>query len=136
MRETIELVEEFAQYTACPKANSPRVPSPETCLLRLQLLQEELAELAEAYMERNPVKVLDALTDLQYVLDGAYLVSGFDAETKRDAFREVHRSNMTKIDQTVGASAESRGGRVQKGPNYSPPRLEPILWEANERAKV
>ncbi|WP_399499143.1 hypothetical protein, partial [Streptomyces sp. P17] len=36
----------------------------QTCLLRLQLIQEELAELAEAIRARNIVDVLDALTDL------------------------------------------------------------------------
>lgn len=99
-------------------------------LARLQLIQEELAELAEALWERNLVKVLDALTDLTYVVDGSYLTFGM-AHLKLAALAEVHRSNMTKLDED-GNPVIGPSGRVVKGPNYEPPKLAEILGEAGE----
>lgn len=45
---------------------------------------------------------------------------GFDIE---GAFDEVHRSNLSKLDDN-GKPIYSPRGKVLKGPNYSPPRLE------------
>jgi predicted HAD superfamily Cof-like phosphohydrolase len=38
------------------------------------------------------------------------------------AFEEVHRSNMSKL--VDGKAIKNESGKVQKGPNYSPPDLE------------
>lgn len=98
----------------------------EGCLLliRLQLIQEELAELAEAMLEGSTVGCLDALTDLTYVVDGTYLTTGL-GHYKLAALAEVHRSNMSKLgpDGPITSSA----GRVVKGPDYSPPDLRSVL---------
>lgn len=98
----------------------------EGCLLliRLQLIQEELAELAEAMLEGSTVGCLDALTDLTYVVDGTYLTTGL-AHYKLAALAEVHRSNMSKLgpDGPITSSA----GRIVKGPDYSPPDLRSVL---------
>jgi predicted HAD superfamily Cof-like phosphohydrolase len=94
--------------------------------LRLQLIQEELSELVEAVLETSQVGVLDALTDLQYVIDGTYLTFGFNEEIKLLAFDEVHSSNMTKLGED-GKPVLNESGRVQKGPNYRKPDLVKIL---------
>jgi predicted HAD superfamily Cof-like phosphohydrolase len=87
--------------------------------LRLQLLQEELNELQDAIESGDTVAALDALSDLQYVLDGAFLSLGF---SKHPAFEEVHRSNMSKLDD-AGLPIRRADGKILKGPNYSPPDL-------------
>lgn len=94
---------------------------------RLQLTQEELGEFARALLEHNIVEVLDALTDIQYVNDGAYLAFGL-GELKLRAFREVQRSNMTKLGAD-GKPTINEAGRVVKGPNYEKPRLKDLMFK-------
>ncbi len=93
--------------------------------LRLHLLQEELAELAEAMLEDDLVGCLDALCDLQYVLSGAVLSLGLQ-DVFDEAFAEVHRSNMSKLDED-GRPIKNEAGRVVKSSRYSKPILEPLL---------
>lgn len=94
-------------------------------LLRLQLLQEELAELAEGMVDGDPVACLDALVDLQYVLDGTVLALGMQ-DVMEEAFEEVHRSNMSKLDHR-GEPIFSNSGRVKKSDRYRPPNLRRLL---------
>lgn len=85
-------------------------------------------------MHDNPEKhVADALTDLQYVLDGAWLALGFH-RVKEECVAEVHRSNMSKLGLD-GLPIKREDGKILKGPNYSLPDLGPIvakLFEENE----
>jgi len=94
-------------------------------LIRLQLIQEELSELAEAFCFESIVDSYDALVDLSYVVDGTYLTLGLHKK-KLAGYTEVHRSNMSKLDDN-GKPIISSAGRVVKGPNYSIPRLDLVL---------
>lgn len=119
MKTTIQQVEEFHHAFGVPVKSKPDLSDERVNLLRVELLAEELKELSEALEEKDPVMVLDALTDLQYVLDGAYLSLGF---SKHPAFEEVHRSNMSKLSAT-GEPIRRADGKILKGPNYTPPDL-------------
>ncbi len=88
---------------------------------RVTLLKEELKELEDAIVSRDRVEILDALTDLQYVLDGTYIAFGLD-DLKEPAFKEVHASNMSKLGAD-GKPVYREDGKVLKGPNYRPPNL-------------
>lgn len=103
------------------------IPGGSLLLIRLQLIQEELAELAAAFIARDIVETLDALGDLSYVVDGTYLTTGL-APFKLAAIREIHRSNMTKLGED-GKPILSDAGRVVKGPNYERPDLAALLKE-------
>lgn len=94
-------------------------------LIRLQLCQEELAELAMGMLNRDPVECLDALTDMTYVADGTYLTLGL-GHYKAAALAEVHASNMSKLGED-GRPIISDAGRVVKGPNYKRPDLRGVL---------
>lgn len=94
-------------------------------LIRLQLCQEELAELAEAMTRRDIVDCLDALVDMTYVGDGTYHSLGL-GHYKLAGLAEVHRSNMSKLGED-GQPITSDAGRVVKGPNYRPPNLRAVL---------
>ncbi len=96
-------------------------------LVRLQLCQEELAELARAFVEEDIVECLDALCDMRYVADGVTLCLGLH-HAFMPAFREVHASNMSKLDED-GKPIISASGRVEKGPGYWPPRLKQFLGD-------
>lgn len=94
-------------------------------IIRAQLIQEELAEMVRGLIEDDEVAVLDGLVDLSYVVDGSYLAFGM-AELKEPGLREVHRSNMSKLDAD-GRPIISDAGRVVKSDQYSPPDLRKVL---------
>lgn len=89
-------------------------------LIRLQLLTEETAELAQAMADRNEVEALDALSDIGYVNCGNYFALGMQ-NLKRQADAAVHQSNMSKLDDD-GKPIIDGSGRVVKGPNYQTPK--------------
>lgn len=121
---SIELVREFHRVFGIEDAAEPHTKDAKLNDLRVRLLQEELNELRVALNDRDQVAVLDALADLQYVLDGSFLQLGF-AHVKDAAVAEVHRSNMTKLDNGVPLKRED--GKIVKGRNYEPPDLESLL---------
>ena len=95
--ESIEKVFTFIKTFTPEQINKkPTIPNKELCTLRIALIQEELNELKEAIDKKDIVSVLDALVDLQYVLDGAFIVFGLK-DVKEKAFEEVHNSNMSKL---------------------------------------
>jgi predicted HAD superfamily Cof-like phosphohydrolase len=63
------------------------------------------------------------LADLLYITIGAAISYGIPIN---EIFDEVHRSNMSKLDEN-GKPVHLPNGKVTKGPNYSPPNLAPIL---------
>jgi len=125
MKPSIELVREFHAAFDQRDADAPTIDDDAVNELRVKLLREELDELADALDMRNPVAVLDALTDLQYVLDGSYLQLGF-AAVKDAALAEVHRANMSKLGDD-GQPIKRADGKILKGPKYSPPDLAAVL---------
>jgi len=122
---SIELVREFHSVFGQRNANAPAVGDAYINALRIALLREELDELEEALGNGDPIETLDALTDLQYVLDGSYLSLGF-AHVKDAALAEIHRSNMSKLGAD-GLPVYLPNGKVTKGPNYSPPDLTGLV---------
>ena len=95
---------------------------PEIKVLRTRLILEEFAELVMAMHEHDRIGSLDAICDLLYVVIGTAVAMGF-GPILDDAFREVHRSNMTKDFPAVGS--EEKSGK--KGVRYTPPNLEAII---------
>lgn len=94
-------------------------------MIRLQLSLEELAEMWRAVLNGDLEGILDALTDRQYVLDGDYLTFGM-GNLKEVAFAEVHRSNMSKLNDE-GKPIVDESGRVVKSDQYSPPQLKQLI---------
>lgn len=96
---------------------------------QIDLIREEITELITAYNKRlewgggNHVEILDAICDSIYVLIGLALKMGFDLD---GAFREVHRSNMSKLGED-GKPIKREDGKILKGPNFTPPNLEPYI---------
>lgn len=125
MKPSIEYASEFHQKYACETHDQPHISNEALNNLRLSLLKEELGELEEALKNRDKTKVLDALTDLQYVLDGAYLALGFH-HLKDAALEEVHRSNLSKLGED-GKPIRRADGKVLKGPNYFAPNLSQFV---------
>ena len=125
-KTTLEQVQEFHETYGLPVETEQTTGSEQTKSLRINLLQEELDELKEALESDDMVETLDALIDLQYVLDGAFLSFGLQ-NVKMVAFNEVHRSNMSKLGEDGKPIRREGDGKVMKGPNYFKPDMTQFI---------
>ena len=91
--------------------------------LRIDLIKEELEELADAINKKDLLEVADALTDILYVTYGAGHAFGIDLDK---CFDEVQNSNMSKLDVN-GKPIYNDAGKVMKGPNYFRPDLSKFV---------
>lgn len=151
--ESIELVEEFQRIFGHTIRKAPDLGKLEEGFFRYKLLIEEVEEYKEAIVNRDLVGVADALTDIQYILDGTYLVHGLKNK-KAALLLEVHRSNMSKACKSVEEAEKEidertsefgpdcyyeekqdeehvilyrNDGKVLKGPHYFKPNLKAII---------
>lgn len=126
----------------CPL--TPTSISPTVAKLRIELIYEELTELAEAlgfYFQEdelydicvfyrpktNQILVADALADLLIVVLGTAVACGIDLDP---CFQEVMRSNNTKFVKDGNGNftvVKNRLGKIMKPATYKPPNLQPIL---------
>lgn len=123
--KSIDQVEQFHKAFGHPVSDAPYINNEPLNRLRMKLLWEELEELQIALDARDTVEVLDALCDLQYVLDGAFLALGF-GKVKEAAFTEVHLSNMSKLGED-GKPVLREDQKVLKGPNFREPNLKQFV---------
>lgn len=150
--QALNAVRAFHELFGAYIGETPKIPAEDICALRINLLQEELNELAEAIQNKDIVEVADALTDLQYVLSGAVLAFGLQAQFAA-LFDEVQHSNMSKAcatreeaeatatyyqthKQMESKIVEKDGmyivlrigdNKVLKSINYTPAQLAPIV---------
>ncbi|MCD8570114.1 MAG: nucleoside triphosphate pyrophosphohydrolase family protein [Alphaproteobacteria bacterium] len=132
-KTTLEQVQEFHEVYGCTLKSSPDISDAKTNALRISLLAEELDELKEALQNGDLVETLDALIDLQYVLDGAFLSFGLQ-HVKDAAFAEVHASNMSKLGADGKPIYREGDGKVLKGPNYFKPDMAQFITKKDKAA--
>jgi len=132
-KSTLDQVQEFHETYGLPVKDSPDISDPKTNKLRINLLAEEVEELQEALEAGDMVEVLDALTDIQYVLDGAYLSFGLQ-HVKMAAFEEVQRSNMSKLGEDGKPIVREEDGKILKGPNYFKPDIAQFIKSEDKAA--
>lgn len=133
-KSTLEQVQIFHETYGLPVKDAPDISDAKTNALRVNLLQEEVDELKEALEAGDLVEVLDALTDIQYVLDGAYLSFGLQG-VKTAAFEEVQRSNMSKLGEDGKPIVREEDGKILKGPNYFKPDIAQFVKDVPEAAE-
>lgn len=100
---------------ACERASR----TPGDLLARLALSIEELCEFVQAHLDQDLTAMMDAVGDRLYVLLGDAAATGTPLEA---VFREVHRSNMTKV-----GSGTTSLGKARKAGDYSSPELHELL---------
>ena len=122
--DTLALVKSWHKHFRVPVLDEPDLPS-DRVAMRLDILEEEVRELRNAVESGDIVEVLDALCDIQYVLDGNFLEFGLHS-LKQAAFSEVHASNMSKLGEN-GKPILRADGKVLKGPNFFRPDLAQFL---------
>lgn len=89
--------------------------------LYFDLVEEEMDELRES---NNREDELDAICDAIWVLIGLAYSRDYDIE---GAFKEVCRSNMSKVDLTTGKVIRREDGKILKPSTFSPPHLIPYI---------
>ena len=119
--------------------------------LRFKLFVEEFNEYENALKTENKVEILDAICDMLYIKIGTLLertakvnilsIIDSDNEIKLikflikkynlkniidEAFEEVHRSNMSKLDEN-GKPIFREDGKIIKGSNYFKPDLKQFM---------
>jgi predicted HAD superfamily Cof-like phosphohydrolase len=92
--------------------------------LYVNLIKEEVEELAVALSNDDRVETLDALTDILVVTIGAIHSMGADAE---GAWKEVMRTNFAKIDHNTGKVRKREDGKVLKPVGWTAPELSQFL---------
>jgi len=126
MAEAIGHVRTFHDAFGIPNANSPTADLPDRdALLRYKLIREENEEYLEAALKGDLVEVADALGDILYILCGTLLKHGLEHKID-DVFREIQRSNMSKLGAD-GKPIYRDDGKVLKGPGYFRPDIAMVL---------
>ena len=126
MKDAIRKVQQFHEAFGVPVARQPTAAvSDDLRELRIKLMEEELAEYKAAAAAGDLIAIADALTDLAYVLFGTYVSHGLQ-EAADALFDEVHRSNMSKLDEH-GRPIYRADGKVLKSARFSPPDLSAVL---------
>jgi predicted HAD superfamily Cof-like phosphohydrolase len=97
----------------------PTVIDGRTRELRVKLIQEEFDELKEALAAEDLSSIAKEMADLLYVVYGTAVSYGIDMDP---VFREVHRSNMSKV-----GGYKREDGKWVKPATYSPALIDPIM---------
>jgi predicted HAD superfamily Cof-like phosphohydrolase len=124
MKRAFEAVAEFHRAYGVDAPETPNIPAAQVIDLRESLIREELEEYLAAARAGDIVGVADGLADLVYVVVGSAVAHGL--VRFNEIFDEVHRSNMSKLGSD-GKPIRRADGKVLKGPDYSPPTLEPLI---------
>lgn len=124
-----DAVREFHETYECQIADKPHVNVDQAVIkLRENILDEEVEELSVAMHTANIVEIGDAIVDCIYILIGTAHVYGI-GDILNSLFAEVHRSNMSKLDEN-GKPIFREDGKVLKGPHYFKPNLKDIILNA------
>ena len=125
----IKKINEVKKFHEVFKIGSREVPSGSIdegeYLLRHRLMSEENDEYLEACKRGDLVEIADALGDKMYILFGSILKHGLQ-EKIEEIFDEIHRSNMSKLDDN-GQPIFREDGKILKSNKYFKPDIKSIL---------
>jgi predicted HAD superfamily Cof-like phosphohydrolase len=120
-----EMVREFHDTFGLPARDEPTPVDRREADLRMKLLEEETTEVVQAIYKGDVYNLAKELADVVYVAYGTAVTYGIDLDK---VFAEVHRSNMSKLDED-GNPILREDGKILKGPNYFEPNIEKLLEE-------
>lgn len=114
---------EFFEAFSCARISD--LPGDHTQVRNLceKLLREETEEAIDALRDGQLSEIAKELADTVYVAFYAAEAYGIDLER---VFREVHGSNMSKVNPD-GTVTRRSDGKVLKGASYRPPDLDRVL---------
>ncbi|MFB7468970.1 MazG nucleotide pyrophosphohydrolase domain-containing protein [Streptomyces sp. NPDC056224] len=120
-----DLVREFHRAFGLGVGPGPASVAPELARHRQVLLEEEVAELAEATESGRLADIAHELADVVYIAYGTAAVHGIDLDA---VLAEIHRANMSKLGPD-GRPSYREDGKVLKGASYRPPNVAEVLRE-------
>ncbi len=121
-KEKIEMVDQFHQSFRIPRRDFPSIePDAAIFELRHRLLEEENNEYLQACREVDLTAIADSIGDMLYVLLGTAVNHGLQNHLEA-VFDEIHRSNMSKLDEN-GNPVVREDGKILKSPLYFRPDL-------------
>lgn len=103
---TLDFIKIFDMFTVLPETFNGEMLNTHksTAELRFNLIREEVSELVDAIKEKNFIEVIDALTDILYVVYGAGATFGIDLESsfrnyllKRGLVKDTNILNNTEL---------------------------------------
>lgn len=125
MQHQLKAVEKFHNTFSIENGTEPRLMTPDECILRANLMDEENKEYIEGCANQDIVEIADALGDQLYILCGTILRHGLQHKIE-EVFDEIQRSNMSKLGED-GKPIFREDGKILKGPAYSKPDIKSIL---------
>lgn len=119
----VDAVRDWLTAAGLPMREHPTLEvAPAEREMACALIEEEAGEFRAAVEASDLVEIADAVADLLWVVLEAGLTYGIPIE---EVFAEVHRSNLTKIEN--GEPVVNAAGKIVAGPGFSAPDLSPIL---------
>tara|TARA_R110002020_G_scaffold224836_3_gene434720 strand:+ start:34 stop:426 length:393 start_codon:yes stop_codon:yes gene_type:complete len=119
------MVDNFHKVFKIKTREKPSLIPKEEWELRYDMILEELKEYKKACEDGDLVEIADALTDMDFLVNGGYSIHGM-INTEQETFEEVFDSNMSKLDEN-GEPIFRNDGKVLKGKNYFKPNIKKIL---------
>lgn len=128
MKKIYQDVSDFHRACGVPVCQIPAFPSETRMGLRKSLIRDEYREFLLALEARDLAECADALVDMIYVITGTMIEFGIPPE----AWDEVHRSNMAKVDPSTGRAVMRPDGKVLKPEGWQPPDIPGVLQRAHD----
>lgn len=128
IQEAIDMVREFHDAFGIENAIGMTAnPEKTEFELRHRLMKEENDEYLDAAKDEDMTEVADALGDMLYILCGTILKHGLEDKIA-PLFKEIHRSNMSKLDEN-GKPIYRSDGKILKSTRYFKPDILKIIDE-------
>lgn len=115
--KVVEFNKKMGAYMQYQPANIPH----EILVLRRKQLREELDEYLDAVQEGDIEHIAKELGDILYMAIASVCDHGLQNHLG-GILEEVHRSNMSKLDDE-GKPVKNEDGKIVKGKNFSPADL-------------
>lgn len=125
LKDKIEKVAAFHTAFGIKNNETPTLLNLEETMLRYTLMREENEEYLEAAKNNDLIEIADALGDQLYILLGTLLRHGMQDKIV-EVFDEIHRSNMSKLDEN-GKPIYREDGKVLKSNLYFRPDIAKIM---------
>jgi len=117
-------VVEFQTAVGQHIGSKPELPDPAERELRLRLLKEEYEEYIQGECKNDVENIAKELADIIYIVCGTAASYGIPLDK---VFSEVHRSNLSKLNEDGSVSRRS-DGKILKPDGWKPPDIKSILW--------
>ena len=128
-----DLVKQWHEAFGVPVLYKPEITN--RAYLRAKIIMEEAIEVCDSITEKGFTisDVAKELCDCLYVIYGTALEFGL-TNVFNKCFLEVHRSNMSKLDEN-GKPILRGDGKVLKSKLYSPANIDSILLNSEQEVK-